>query len=64
MLECRICGCKFDEQKVDRTQCNCGSDCRGVNVPCPQCGFDVLVPRHLRPKNENSLLSKIKNSFK
>lgn len=64
MLECRICGCKFDVKDVDRSHCNCGFNCGGINAPCPNCGFDVLIPKKLRKNeaNEKSIvLSKIKN---
>lgn len=63
MLECRICGCKFDVNDIDRSHCNCRFNCGGINAPCPNCGFDVLVPKELRKNNTNekSVISKIKN---
>ncbi len=69
MLQCMICGNKFDETKVDRTRvCNCGFDCHGANVPCPNCGFDVFVPKELRKDvdyfDKESFLSKLKNTLK
>lgn len=64
MIQCMLCGCKFDEKKVDRAQCNCGFDCHGANVPCPNCGIDVAVPKELRPKiDKESFLSKLKKSI-
>ena len=55
MLQCMICGNKFDETKVDRTRvCN--------------CGFDVFVPKELRKDvdyfDKESFLSKLKNTLK
>ncbi|RAP52043.1 MAG: hypothetical protein BZ138_03710 [Methanosphaera sp. rholeuAM270] len=68
MLQCMICGHKFDESKVDRTKCSCGHNCHGTNLPCPNCGFDVYVPRELRSGleqfGEESFLSKVKHAFK
>ncbi|MBQ6218414.1 MAG: hypothetical protein IJJ47_01660 [Methanosphaera sp.] len=66
MIQCRLCGCKFDESKVDKTKCNCGFDCHGTNVLCPNCGFDVPVPKHLRQNDlkKDSLFSKLKKSVK
>ena len=64
MLECRICGCKFDVKDVDRSHCDRGFNCGGINAPCPNCGFDVLIPKKFRENeaNEKSIvLSKIKN---
>jgi len=68
MLQCMICGHKFDEQKVDRAQCNCGFDCHGANVPCPNCGIDVMVPKELRQNVESfdkkSFLNRLKNTLR
>jgi len=65
MLECRICGCKFNLEDVDRSHCNCGFNCGGINAPCPKCGFDVLIPRELRKNdvNQKSMISKLKKMF-
>ena len=61
MLKCDICGCEFDHTEAG--DCDCGMGCGGQNVKCPNCGFDIPVPRELRPKNKSSMLNKIKSSL-
>ena len=67
MLQCRLCGHKFDETKVGPCNCSCGfGNCHGSNVLCPNCGFDVPVPKELRKDNNNnkgSFLSKLRKTF-
>lgn len=67
MIQCRLCGHKFDESKVDKTKCNCAFDCHGANVLCPNCGYDVPVPKELRqniPRSDKeSFLNKLKDSL-
>ncbi|MCD7781293.1 MAG: hypothetical protein LUG89_01125 [Methanosphaera sp.] len=48
MIECRLCGHNFDENEAEMIDCNCG--CGGDNVLCPNCGYEVRLPRENRPK--------------
>lgn len=42
MIQCRICGCKFDEKNVKPCGCSCAfGGCHGNNVRCPNCGYDM-----------------------
>ncbi len=61
MLECRICGHKFELEEADRSHCNCGFNCGGINAPCPNCGFDVLIPKELRKNDSKSVMSRIRS---
>lgn len=63
-MQCMLCGCKFELEEAAKCECNCAfGGCGGKNVKCPNCGNDMPVPLHLRPKDESSLFSKIKSSF-
>lgn len=63
-MQCMLCGCKFDLKEASKCECSCTfGGCGGQNVKCPNCGNDIPVPRELRPKNNDSLLNKIKTSF-
>ena len=63
MIQCRICGCKFDEKNVKPCGCSCAfggchgnnvrcpnCGCGGNNVLCPNCGYEVRLPRTNIPK--------------
>lgn len=72
MMQCKLCGCKFDETKVAPCDCACAfGGCNGNNVRCPNCGHDMPVPRELRKnmqtmdkKEATSLIGKIIKSIK
>lgn len=69
MIQCRLCGCKFDETQVKPCGCNCAfGGCNGDNVRCPNCGHDIPLPRELKnnikESREISFIDKIKKSFK
>ena len=66
MLQCRLCGCNFDERTVGPCNQKCGfGDCHGTNVLCPNCGHDVPVPKELRQQDfdEKSFLENLKKLF-
>ncbi|OED29972.1 hypothetical protein [Methanosphaera sp. WGK6] len=48
MIKCKLCGFEFDETKEELIDCNCG--CGGDNVFCPNCGYEVRLPRSSIPK--------------
>ena len=48
MIQCKLCGHKFDETTAQPRDCNCG--CGGNNVLCPNCGYEVRLPRTNIPK--------------
>ena len=48
MIQCKLCGHKFDETTAQPIDCNCG--CGGNNVLCPNCGYEVRLPRTNIPK--------------
>jgi len=66
MMQCRLCGCKFDEKTVEPCECHCVfGGCNGANVRCPNCGYDMPLPPELRSKQEsNSLFKRIRTSLK
>ena len=65
MIQCRLCGYKFDETKVGPCNCNCPfGDCHGANVLCPNCGYDVPVLSKQKNIDKESFFTKIKNQFK
>ncbi|WP_455645786.1 hypothetical protein [Methanosphaera sp.] len=69
MMQCMLCGCKFDETKVEPCGCNCAfGGCNGENVRCPNCGHDMPIPRELKKNltedQQKSLLTRIINSLK
>ena len=64
-MQCMLCGCKFDLEEASKCECSCTfGGCGGQNVKCPNCGFDMPVPRELRPKNNSGIMNKLKSSFK
>ncbi len=67
MIECRLCGCKFDEDKAELLDCNCG--CGGNKVMCPNCGYEVRLPRTNQPRRfkkqeEMGLVGKIVSALR
>ena len=64
-MQCMLCGCKFDLEEASKCECNCAfGGCGGQNVKCPNCGFDIPVPRELRPKNNSTIFNKLKSTLK
>ena len=64
MMQCMICGCKFDETKVEPCGCNCAfGGCNGKNVRCPNCGHDMPFPWELRKNLSNNMSAEDKTSF-
>ena len=63
MIQCNMCGCKFDEKTIKPCNCCCG--CGGANTPCPRCGYEIRLPKDKRPKNlkSNSIFGSLKNMF-
>ena len=65
MIQCKLCGHKFDETTAQPIDCNCG--CGGNNVLCPNCGYDMPRPKELKKtNNENfnfSIMDRIKSFF-
>lgn len=67
LLKCEVCGREFDHTKAGK--CDCGYDCGGASVKCPECGFDVDVPEELRDeiieyRKENSVFTKTERLLK
>ena len=52
LMKCDICNCEFDHTNAG--ECDCGYECGGASVKCPECGFDVDVPEELREEVMNS----------
>ncbi|MDD6286008.1 hypothetical protein [Candidatus Methanosphaera massiliense] len=48
IVECKLCGNKFESSEAEEIECNCG--CGGENVLCPNCGYEVRLPRTGMPK--------------
>ena len=44
LLTCEVCKKEFDHTNAG--ECDCGYDCGGASVKCPECGFDVDVQRN------------------
>lgn len=68
MIQCRICGCKFDEKNVKPCGCSCAfGGCHGNNDRCPNCGYDMPRPKEFKKtNNENfnfSVMDRIKSFF-
>ena len=65
MIQCMLCGCKFDETKLGPCTCECAfGGCGGANVRCPNCGMEIVLPKDKRPKTSDqnkSFLSKLKS---
>ncbi len=67
MIECKLCGHKFDENKAELLDCNCG--CGGNKVMCPNCGYEVRLPRTDKPRKikkqeEMGVLGKVISTFR
>ena len=61
LLTCEVCKKEFDH--INAGECDCGYDCGGASVKCPECGFDVDVPEELKDeiikfREENSVFTK------
>ncbi|MDO5822465.1 hypothetical protein [Methanosphaera sp.] len=61
LLICEVCKKEFDHTNAG--ECDCGYDCGGASVKCPECGFDVDVPEELKDeiikfREENSVFTK------
>lgn len=68
MIQCRLCGCKFDETRVKSCACNCAfGGCNGNNVRCPNCGHDIPLSgelkNNIKESREISFMDKIKKIF-
>lgn len=48
MVQCKLCGHEFDEDEAELIDCKCG--CGGDNVLCPNCGYEVRLPRTNKPR--------------
>lgn len=65
MIQCRLCGHRFDETKIGPCDCDCPfGDCHGANVKCPNCGYDMPISYNESQIKKESFFNKIKQSFK
>lgn len=48
MISCKLCGHEFDENTAEAIDCNCG--CGSDKVLCPNCGYEVRLPRKDMPR--------------
>lgn len=67
LLKCDICNCEFDHTNAGK--CDCGYECGGAYVKCPECGLDVDVPLELREeivkyRKEHSVFTKTERLLK
>ena len=67
MISCKLCGHEFDETKAEELDCNCG--CGGNKVLCPNCGYEVRLPRDSMPRKikkqeEMGFFGKIMQKFR
>ncbi len=63
-MQCRLCGCKFDETKMDPCGCECAyGGCGGKYIRCPNCGHDMLNPNRKNIEDNSSFLTKLKRSL-
>lgn len=57
-MQCRMCGCKFDEEKIGKSCQGCGkSECQTVH--CPNCGYGNS-PEF---EEEFKIIEKLKSKF-
>ena len=59
-MKCHMCGCEYDETKLENRGCaGCGKHgCKQVH--CPNCGFG----NHPEFEEEFKFISKLKNELK
>ena len=69
-LKCKLCGYEFDSDDAEEADCNCG--CGGSLVFCPNCSYEVRLPKEAQSnltkkdidRADNSFLGKVKNVFR
>ncbi|WP_424356173.1 DNA helicase PriA [Methanobacterium sp. MBAC-LM] len=62
-MQCKLCGCIFDETKKPETCNHCmGSSCN--KIKCPNCGYEVLPEFKIESKLINFLKRRLKSEDK
>ncbi len=62
MVQCKLCGYKFDETKIE--PCTHCFACGGNMVPCPNCGYEVPRKKSKQINKKTSTLNSIIQKLK